>query len=263
LSSTAAPSELRFEPPGPGTWELDPVHFPRPVTRYWTETHPDAFRIGVADFMRFYGMLLEAMEMRYVNGFGYRVVVPVGDEEAPQRFQRAEEVFAGKLWREQLRDWDERVGRECGGLAAQRLSPGRCSRLAAGRASPSYTAGDVSGRGGVGTRRIRCNHAVPGGLTAGRRAVSGLDGAVLDGVGQLSERGTFRWDIPCDRASDVPSAASCGLPGVGAQQPGREGLARPPASASVGAPRDPVGVAPRPASLYAPRARVARRRSGL
>jgi pyruvate,water dikinase len=85
------------------------VHFPRPVTRYWTETHPDAFRIGVADFMRFYGMLLEAMEMRYVNGFGYRVVVPVGDEEAPQRFQRAEEVFAGKLWREQLRDWDERV----------------------------------------------------------------------------------------------------------------------------------------------------------
>jgi hypothetical protein len=35
---------LRFEPPGPGSWELDPVHFPRPVTRYWTEIHPEALR---------------------------------------------------------------------------------------------------------------------------------------------------------------------------------------------------------------------------
>jgi rifampicin phosphotransferase len=109
LSTAAAPTELRFEPPGPGTWELDPVHFPRPSTRYWVETHPDAFRIGVADFMSFYGMLLETMEMRYVNGFGYKGLVPVADEQVPERFQRAEEVIAGKLWREQLREWDERV----------------------------------------------------------------------------------------------------------------------------------------------------------
>ena len=32
---------------------------------------------------------------------------PVADEEVPQRFQRAEEVLANKLWRDQLRDWDE------------------------------------------------------------------------------------------------------------------------------------------------------------
>src|SRR5687767_9746395 len=30
-------TELRFEPPGPGSWGLDPVHFPRPATRYWME----------------------------------------------------------------------------------------------------------------------------------------------------------------------------------------------------------------------------------
>jgi phosphohistidine swiveling domain-containing protein len=29
------------------------------------------------------------------------------DTEIPERFQRAEQVFAQKLWREQLRDWDE------------------------------------------------------------------------------------------------------------------------------------------------------------
>ena len=31
---------VRFDPPGPGTWEQDPVHFPRPLTRYFQETHP-------------------------------------------------------------------------------------------------------------------------------------------------------------------------------------------------------------------------------
>ena len=28
-------AELRFEPPSPGYWERDAVHFPRPMTRYW------------------------------------------------------------------------------------------------------------------------------------------------------------------------------------------------------------------------------------
>ena len=38
--SKQATSAQDFEPPGPGSWNLDPVHFPRPVTRYWSETAP-------------------------------------------------------------------------------------------------------------------------------------------------------------------------------------------------------------------------------
>ena len=106
--SKGAP-ELRFEPPGPGSWELDPVHFPRPVTRYLTETHPEPFRRGVQDFTRFYGMMIDGLEYKFVDGFVYRTVHPVTPEEIPARFQRAEEVFQKKLWREQLRDWDETV----------------------------------------------------------------------------------------------------------------------------------------------------------
>ena len=45
--------------------------------------------------------------MAYVEGFGYHQVLPAPDADVPSRFQRAEEVFAQKLWREQLRDWDE------------------------------------------------------------------------------------------------------------------------------------------------------------
>ena len=102
-------TELRFEPPAPGYWERDAVHFPRPMTRYWQEVHPAAFARGTGDFARFYGMLMGSLGSAYVHGFGYRSMVPVAEEEIPARFQRASEVMQGKLWREQLRDWDERV----------------------------------------------------------------------------------------------------------------------------------------------------------
>lgn len=96
-----------FEPPGPGTWELDPVHFPRPVTRYWAEIHPEPFKRGTSEFCRYYGLLMGGLEMAYVNGFAYKTAGPIDPSEIPERFQRAEEVFEKKLWRAQLKEWDE------------------------------------------------------------------------------------------------------------------------------------------------------------
>ena len=107
MTETSTATRLRFEPPGPGTWEQDPVHFPRPMTRYWQEIHPPAFKKGTNDFARFYGLLMDGVQMAYVNGIGYKQVVPAPEAEIPGRFQRAEQVFAQKLWQEQLRDWDE------------------------------------------------------------------------------------------------------------------------------------------------------------
>jgi len=107
LTPTGRATDLRFEPPGPGFWELDPVHFPRPATRYWIEIHPAAFKRGTSEFARNYGMLIDALEMAYVNGFAYKIVRPVAEAELPRRFQRAEEVYQRKFWREQLRDWNE------------------------------------------------------------------------------------------------------------------------------------------------------------
>ena len=100
-------NELVWEPIGPGPWGNDPVHFPRPVTRYWTETHPAAFNAGTSYFCSYYGLLLEGLFTSYVNGFCYNQPRPVADEQVPARFARAEEALAGKLWREQLREWDE------------------------------------------------------------------------------------------------------------------------------------------------------------
>lgn len=101
-----APTELRFEAPGPGSWSLDPVHFPRPVTRYWSETHPDPFKRGTNHFARFYGMLIDGLQTSYINGFAYNMIAPAPEAEIPDRLQRAEEVIEKKLWREQLEEWD-------------------------------------------------------------------------------------------------------------------------------------------------------------
>src|SRR5882757_8066566 len=106
MTASDTSTKLSFEPPGPGSWEQDPVHFPRPMTRYFQETHPPSFKRGTNDFARFYGLLIDGLQIGYVNGFGYNQVLPASDTEIPQRFARAEQVFARKPWREQLHDWD-------------------------------------------------------------------------------------------------------------------------------------------------------------
>jgi len=107
MTASDTSTKLSLEPPGPGSWEQDPVHFPRPMTRYFQETHPPSFKSGTSDFARFYGMLIDGLQISYVKGFGYNQLLPAPEAEIPQRFQRAEQVFAQKLWRAQLRDWDE------------------------------------------------------------------------------------------------------------------------------------------------------------
>jgi pyruvate,water dikinase len=109
MSSPQTEAGASFAAPGPGSWDLDAVHFPRPVTRYWADIHPDAFRVGVSDFTSYYGMLLDSIEMRYINGFAYKTMHLVAPEVVPERIARADELFRGKLWREQLREWDESV----------------------------------------------------------------------------------------------------------------------------------------------------------
>ena len=107
MSALDTSIKLNLDPPGQGSWEQDPVHFPRPMTRYFQETHPPSFRRGTNDFARLYGMLIDGLQIGYVGGFGYNQVLPAPEAEIRQRFNRAEEVFAQKLWREELRDWDE------------------------------------------------------------------------------------------------------------------------------------------------------------
>lgn len=102
----ASPNPLHLDPPGPGPWSQDGVHFPRPMTRYFQDTHPAAFKAGTQAFARFYGMLIDGLQIAYVQGFGYNQLMPAPEDQIPARIARAEEVYARKLWREQLQEWD-------------------------------------------------------------------------------------------------------------------------------------------------------------
>ena len=47
--------ELKYAPPGPGCWELDGTHFPRPVTRFHAEIFGAAMTAGFSPALRRYG----------------------------------------------------------------------------------------------------------------------------------------------------------------------------------------------------------------
>jgi len=76
--------ELRFDPTGPGSWVQDPVPMPRPMTSYWPEMHPPACKKGTNDFARFYGLLIDGLEMGYINGFGYSQILLAPEREIPE-----------------------------------------------------------------------------------------------------------------------------------------------------------------------------------
>jgi phosphohistidine swiveling domain-containing protein len=112
MSTEIRIEDLQFEPPSPGSWELDLTHYPRPVARFIAEpsaTYEDSMARGFIESLRRYGILLRYPEFRFVNGFAYRCARPAPEEEIQERFENAARVFETKLWREDLRRWDAEV----------------------------------------------------------------------------------------------------------------------------------------------------------
>ena len=84
-----SPSQLdptTFEPPGPGSWILDRVHVSRPFSRFQAEIHPPNLHEGFREGARRYGLLIDTLDWRFVNGFAYFTVPPAPAEEVPARF---------------------------------------------------------------------------------------------------------------------------------------------------------------------------------
>ena len=102
-------AHLRFDPPGSGSWQIDRTHAPRPWARFQTEIHPEQLARGFRETSLRYGLLLDYLDFQFVNGFAYVCPRPVAAREVPNRFGIAAEVFERKLWREDLRHWDEEV----------------------------------------------------------------------------------------------------------------------------------------------------------
>jgi pyruvate,water dikinase len=122
-------SSIEFKAPGPGSWELEQTHFGKPATRYASAIIADPLARGFGEGTKRYGLLLDTLRMRFVNDFCYAKFVPVGapdnavgppprpifmvltrlHPEIRRRTAAAPDVFSQKLWREDMRRWDEEI----------------------------------------------------------------------------------------------------------------------------------------------------------
>jgi pyruvate,water dikinase len=132
----------KFVPPGPGAWELEQTHLQRPMSRWSAAVFPQNLMRGFKAFTPRYGMLLDYLEPRVVNGFGYMCARPVGapkgakgpppklifkiltklHPEIRRRIKRAAEVWDTKYWRDDVKlwrdEWKPRILAENKALAA-------------------------------------------------------------------------------------------------------------------------------------------------
>lgn len=117
----------RFDAPGPGPWEAETTHFPRPMTRFGADAFVRAFPRGFAEGTARYGLLLSHFKAALVNGFIYQQPVAYGAPEGAAgpppkpllwlltrlhpklraRIEVSRQAFADKLWRKDLAHWDE------------------------------------------------------------------------------------------------------------------------------------------------------------
>ena len=101
-----------YEAPGPGTWEQDSTHCPRPVTPYLFDVFKKSFVRGFKEGSARYGLLFSHLEPALVNGFMYyrdSVVDPGDSEEVGRRFESARHGLESKIWREDLDLWDREI----------------------------------------------------------------------------------------------------------------------------------------------------------
>ena len=100
---------LTYQAPGPGTWEQDATHFPRPATQFIIDVFREPFMRGFKEGSARYGLLFSHLEPALVNGFLYYNAHDVDPDDGPEverRFKAATEALESKLWRDDLDLWD-------------------------------------------------------------------------------------------------------------------------------------------------------------
>jgi pyruvate,water dikinase len=118
-------SEKIYTAPGPGTWELDTTHFSRPISQYCSGVAGPSFERGFKEGCERYGLFLSYLKSAYIHGFCYsKPVLALVPEDAPPgpppdgffdqpelvaRFANSKAAIEGRLWRADLKRWDEEI----------------------------------------------------------------------------------------------------------------------------------------------------------
>jgi pyruvate,water dikinase len=115
-------NEHSWTPPGPGPWRQDRAHLPAAVTPLLQELYPKGFADGFSEALAPWGILLDTLQLVYVNGFSYIQPVPFDapgpdgpkspeqlGAEIGRRSELAAAAFEQRIWRDILRRWDDEV----------------------------------------------------------------------------------------------------------------------------------------------------------
>jgi rifampicin phosphotransferase len=113
---------ITWDAPGPGPWQQDRAHNPVAVTPLMAATYPASFERGFEETFARYGLLLDRLAMRTVNGFTYHQLQPFdlpGPDGPPSPEQLGAEIgrrtevataaLGGRVWREDLALWDREL----------------------------------------------------------------------------------------------------------------------------------------------------------
>ena len=125
------PSQLLFEPPAPGRWELETAHHGlRPLSPFIRHAYQRAFEGGIDEPLERYGLPLATVEARFVHGCLYMHALAIGEKpgsapkdpppafvmklvtrlhpELRRRAKTAERAFAERTWRHEVDQWFDR-----------------------------------------------------------------------------------------------------------------------------------------------------------
>jgi pyruvate,water dikinase len=118
-----------FVPPAPGAWELERTHVTRPCSILMEQVFPPNMMKGFSEGTRYYGVLLDYLDVAIINRFVYMAPRPAGapktakgtppkfvfkllqtlNPELRRRIKRSSEIWQQRAWRNDLKWWHEEV----------------------------------------------------------------------------------------------------------------------------------------------------------
>lgn len=121
MNTVSLTPPVPFAKPSPGTWMFDASHCEKPLPRIMWGVLEEAFTAGNREGVTAYGLLLDTIEMRLVNGFMYVCVRPFGGPPEPKsnppraifrlmcwlhpgirrRLRASEQAVRERLWRKE------------------------------------------------------------------------------------------------------------------------------------------------------------------
>lgn len=113
-------TDLVFDPPGPGTWNLDTQHYPVPMSLFKREYEPQTRSLTIGLGLAEYGVPMATIA-KSIHGFMYNqgapVGVPIGSGEQQditnpviaERVTKGQRAYNEKIWLKALELWDHDV----------------------------------------------------------------------------------------------------------------------------------------------------------